>query len=273
VEPALGVVPTITAPEQVTLPIYSYLPSVEQTVTLMVTGQNLVNECITTDGGTGRSSWSIMDNATGQTRAASVADVTMSVEFQRRLDAARSGMWGFFDPISVAGNGYRIPADQGNLVLSVPTDLIMEDCYARVDSVTPGGTAAWPFSISSLPEAGPQWRPDDSRYEAVVERWSECMTGRGFDYPTPVDAIAGNSLHGVDEAMATAVATADVGCKIETNLVGVAVAVASAYEQQWIDTHRDELVAQQEQIADYLAGRVTVPDKVPATDIPTALPS
>jgi hypothetical protein len=249
------------------------MPTVEQTVALMVVGQNLVNECVTADDGTGRSSWSIMDSVTGQTRLADVADVTAYVEFERRLDAARSGLWGFFDPASATQNGYRIPTEQGILVLSTPTDAIMESCYARVDSVSPGGTAAWPFSINSLPEAGPQWRPDDSRYEAAVKRWSDCMAGLGFDYSTPIDAIGRNTVYGVDEATARAVAAADVQCKIETNLVGVAVAVESAYEQIWIDEHRDELAAQQRQIADYLAGRVTVPDQAPVTEPPTPLPS
>jgi len=89
------------------------------------------------------------------------------------------------------------------------------------------------------------------------------MKDSGFDYPTPREAIAENYQMAANDR-ARAVAVADVKCKLSTNLVGVAVAVQSAYDQEYIDTHVDQLAALQVYIADFLAGRVTVPETLPS---------
>jgi len=120
-----------------------------------------------------------------------------------------------------------------------------------------------PFSVSELPDNGSPWHLDDSRYQAVAAQWSGCMKDNGFDYPTPREAMADN-YQGAATDRARAVAVADVKCKLSTNLVGVAVAVQSAYDQEYIDTHVDQLAALRVNIADFLAGRVTVPDTLPS---------
>ncbi|MDR2973758.1 MAG: hypothetical protein LBV00_03445 [Propionibacteriaceae bacterium] len=128
------------------------------------------------------------------------------------------------------------------------------------------------FLISNLPDGGPAWHPQDSRFVAAEATWSTCMTQRGFTYATPLDAINKNHMTAASpESMA--VAAADVQCKIDTNLVGIGVAVQSAYEQQYIDTHRDALTTQQKQIADFIAGHVTIPKQAPPTQQPSVAES
>ena len=51
-----------------------------------------------------------------------------------------------------------------------------------------------------------------------------------------------------------ATATADVQCKISTNLIGVAMAVQTAYDQQYIDAHTDQLAAYRERLQRAVAG-------------------
>ncbi|MCL2483519.1 MAG: hypothetical protein FWF43_08935, partial [Propionibacteriaceae bacterium] len=53
---------------------------------------------------------------------------------------------------------------------------------------------------------------------------------------------------------------ADMNCKISTNLVGVAVAVQSAYDQVYIDSHRDALNTWKQKLDALLSGTATLPD-------------
>jgi hypothetical protein len=113
-----------------------------------------------------------------------------------------------------------------------------------------GGEASWILSDGQSGLEGPNWKAlnsdagpraaTDARVLAAEAAWSECMRRDGFDYrsvweplerewPTPPSR----------EEIATAVA--DVSCKIETNLIGVWVAVESEYQEQHIQQRWDEL--------------------------------
>ena len=279
-EPPLGPIPTITSPEQVVLPIYSYLPSVEQTVALMLSGQQLMNQCFQANGTDEESELFIVDGATGEETIASQGDLMEYVSNLRRRDVTYSGMWQFFNPDAIPNYGYTLsPLD--NESLAAPTGLppggevTAESCFARVNSVSPAKSALFPFTISDLPDGGPQWHVSDSRYIAVEGEWSRCMQTFGFSYNTPEDAMIANVYPETEtlKAQGEAVAKADVQCKIDTNLVGIAVGIQSAYEQDYIDSHRDQLSAQQQEISDFLAGKVSVPDIAPAVYAPSSSPS
>ena len=276
-EPSLGAIPQITSPDQVVFPINSSLPSVDQALALMLEGTNLVNACVQASGGTPSVTWVMMSPANvADMRPASQADLLAYVSQGRRNYVKRSILWGLFtDPATAAQFGYQLTPDVELAAPYLGTDPLVADCVARVNSVTPGGDFIMPFDVYSLPDGGPQIRPDDSRFVAVEQQWSACMKGQGFDYATPTDAIGSFTSPGgpTVTAVEKATASADIQCKIQTNLVGVGVAVQSAYDQQYIDTHRDQLAALQSQIADYLAGRVQVPSQAPSTEQPVAMPS
>ena len=271
-EPSLGSIPIVTSSEQVVLPIHSYLPSVEQNVAFMNAGKNFVNSCIQSEGGTEETNWFLEDDVTGVSREATQNDLIDFVSAYRRNDVIFSGMWGFFGVDTVAQHGYNHVEESSFYMFVGDGDTAMDSCFTRVNSVTPGTLGAgWPLQISGLPDGGPQWHPEDSRFVTVQEQWSQCMGTHGFAYATPDEAINSNVLAQTDaeKQKAKAVASADIQCKLDTNLVGVAVAVQSAYEQQYIDSHRDQLTEFQNQFAGYLAGRVTVPDEVPASGEPS----
>jgi hypothetical protein len=80
----------------------------------------------------------------------------------------------------------------------------------------------------------------DSRLVAAQAKWSSCMKQAGYDYQDSWDPVAVNwSTRGNAEQIATA--TADVGCRRQTNLVGIWVAVDSAYQEQLIEENAQQL--------------------------------
>lgn len=67
------------------------------------------------------------------------------------------------------------------------------------------------------------------------------MKEKGFSFESPIDAIGDPAWQGGSvTAEQISAAVADVDCKISTNLVGIGVAVQSAYDQRYIDEHRAE---------------------------------
>ena len=260
-EPPLGTIPVISTPEQVSLPIYSFLPTVDQTVSLMMEDRALVNQCAQENGSTEQAIVQTMDFHGDTGGQATPSDLAEYATTYRAEDVTYSGMWGFFDPETVSQYGYNRPPDS-QFTLSTyvgQTGSALNDCVNRVSEITPGKSAMGQVMISSLPDGGPAWHSDDSRYVAVEQEWSTCMKGKGFTYDTPWAALGDNSRPTDDQTRAKAVALADVDCKISTNLLGEAVAVQSAYEQLYIDSHRDALAKWQQYLNDYLAGNIKLP--------------
>ena len=269
-EPALDDVPTIMSPAQIVLPIHAYLPSVDLSVAMLLVSQDLVNTCIMSGGSQSTiqiGQVSLSGGVAGEFQPATASGLTNMMAAIRDEDRTYSSLWGFFSPDTVAQYGYTRPP--GGTTLAAEggdtEDPVVESCLAQVDLMAPGGNALKPFMISELPDGGPPVPASDSRFVAVEQEWSACMSQRGFDFVTPIDAIQAHYAATTDseKALAKSVAVADVQCKLDTNLVGVAVAVQSAYEQQYIDTHRAALLTMQAQIADYLAARVSTPSASP----------
>lgn len=80
----------------------------------------------------------------------------------------------------------------------------------------------------------------DPRVTEAFAEWSICMFKAGYEYATPSNAI--NDPHwNTNSVRATPaeidVAVADVQCKIDTNLTGIRVAVATAWQDQFIRDH------------------------------------
>lgn len=83
--------------------------------------------------------------------------------------------------------------------------------------------------------------------------WSKCMAERGLSYATPMDAIN-------DPSWATPTATekevevavADVECKQATNLTGLRVAVAAAWQERFIASHASEFDAAERGVEEHL---------------------
>ena len=82
----------------------------------------------------------------------------------------------------------------------------------------------------------------DDRLLAAFKLWSGCMARAGFSYSQPWaanDQGRWKDPRSRDEQILTA--TADVACKHEVNLVGIWVAVESAYQRQLMQAHGNAL--------------------------------
>ncbi|MFD6969381.1 hypothetical protein [Streptomyces sp. NPDC059979] len=84
---------------------------------------------------------------------------------------------------------------------------------------------------------------EDSRVGAVLRKWSDCMAKAGYSGVTsPYEVVEKLGL-GSDQggARAVAVATKDVACKREVNLVGVWAAAEAAYQKVLAEEHAETL--------------------------------
>lgn len=273
-EPPLGPIPKITSSQQVTFPLDAYRPSVDQSVAIMLQDEALINQCAADAGSPDRLK---MRKATQQ------GDVPVEAsDLRAKIVAERASLvqyfpyWTMFvnDPASVTS--YVETYTSLDPISSIETNLgdseVLQRCWDAVSAITPNGTALSGDTSDILGDGGPSYGSDDSRVDAAEQEWSACMKSKGFNYATPFkiqdDSSISQPLNPDALARLRAVAVADMACKKSTNLVGVGVAVASAYEQRYIDSHRDALRAYEASVTDYLAGRVAAP--TPATPDGTA---
>lgn len=81
----------------------------------------------------------------------------------------------------------------------------------------------------------------DERVQAAFAAWSACMAEAGFTYASPWDANNDQWMPEVVTDHERLVATADVSCKHETNLVGIWSAVDAAYQERLIEQNTELL--------------------------------
>jgi hypothetical protein len=83
---------------------------------------------------------------------------------------------------------------------------------------------------------------EDPRVKKAFAAWSTCMKGKGYSYPSPMDAMNDRKWAGsspTPEEIATA--TADLECKTTNNVIGIWFAVESALQRHDIDAKIDSL--------------------------------
>lgn len=235
-EPALGPVPRITAYTQVTRPLDTYLPTVQQKLALQRVAAAAVNRCLRQRGVSGAVT-------EPPTLAAFVAGTA-------RDRVVRSDLWGFYDTQNYRSFGYRRPPGTVDMIKvprpSGPADVISQCLQAGRDVLRPLG----PDGIDGLPDGGPPIPLTDSRYRQAVAAWSTCMREQGFPFGDPL--AAQNEVQQRLDAPLTAkdraTAVSDVECKNSTNLVGVGTAVLTAYDRIYIAAHETQLAARRDQV-------------------------
>lgn len=239
-EPTLGVVPTITLPNQVQGVIDQVLPDAKMLIDLAYAEQALKTKCVNEHGVTGAFSFV---PAGGNDSGATVAAFVRGLSSDR---VKRSELWGFFDPDSASQYGYRVaPTEPGGLNEKSPDGTspdVMRQCTESARTAFGGKDWSSYASPHRLPGGGPVEASKDSRWIAAAGRWSQCMKEAGYSYQFPTDAIGDSRWRSGGEAASVssaqiAAATADVRCKVSTNLVGVGVAVQSAYDKQYLDSN------------------------------------
>ncbi|MGW8327487.1 hypothetical protein ACWGLE_06265 [Streptomyces sp. NPDC055897] len=272
--PALGPIPEITSVDAISLPTDAYIPTSTQILALQKATDVVSARCMRNYGLPYHPP--IMEG---------FADFA-------RQNKIRTALYGFFDLSTARSKGYdtRLDSPAGTSGEAPYTDAEMG--VLRGQSTTGSTVATFkgkkvpaggcrqqgidaiggdppPPLVNALPGGGPKVPPDDPHIKAVTARWATCMKGKGFTYPNPWAAYssptwkepAAQASPGqtprTSEEIATA--TADVECKLSTNLVGVAVAVEIAYGHQYIQTHMAQLAAFKQHLDDQLraAARLT----------------
>lgn len=243
-EPALLNVPVITSYTQVSRPLDSFLPNADQQAELWHIYYSKLNACLTASG------LDPLEVPVG------IAEFLRTVA---RETVVRSDTWGFYDTEHFRVYGYRRPPGVlGGLGFPLPrsdTDAA-EMCK---EEAQPAMTALNSSSYGFLPDGGPKSPVGDSRYRSANDNWTACMTERGYSYTSPNAAQEDiqSDLHVVPESTAQDIATAvaDIECKNEVNLVGIATAIQAAYDQEYIDGHFTTLSAIRDGCLAVLAGR------------------
>jgi hypothetical protein len=250
----------ITSKTQVVRPIDEYMYSMEQSVAVATTYQDYVNQCYSAHG--------IPPEFKLSTTSEELAPFTqMGVENR----VTRTDMWGFFDTVTVDQFGYDYPdSSSGGLEGSDPSGYdyrVMVACAQAVDLITPGN---WAFSedFTHLPDGGPAPANSDSRYVPLLKQWHDCMASKGFDYSTPLDAMLDNEWRENESLRPEMMARArtDIDCKISTNFVGEVLAIQIAYDNVYIDAHRDALQNEKNKLQVFLSGKAEVPPINPETN-------
>ncbi len=201
-----------------------------------------------------------LKNEQNVTGLAATADSTI------RDRVTRTGLWGFFDTANAAHYGYKKPPgeEHGAPVKDSydnldPTNFL--ECLQKLPSSAPEGSDSPDYTSDKvLPEGGPPVPFDDSRYVAAVTDWSTCMKERGFAYRTPSAALHDPKWRLAETAdpKQIATATADIECKISTNLVGIALAVQIENDRRYIDTHQEALTQFRNDLNKYLRETATI---------------
>lgn len=90
----------------------------------------------------------------------------------------------------------------------------------------------------------------DPRVLKGFDQWSKCMADSGYPYSTPWEAND-DPAWGTFEATAEeiAVAVTDVQCQQKSNLSGLRVAVAAAWQREYMQAHKEDFAMMKKSIA------------------------
>lgn len=231
--PALGAVETVESEADVVRPIDSYMPSSEKLLALAALYESAINDCLTSKG--------LLEQFTYPQPEELGAFIASGVDDR----VARSSLWGFFDTQTAEHFGYQRANSSGSINIPPLSEEGTAACLAN-----PQGLPDPLLLINewALPDGGPPVPAEDQRYVASVRDWEECMAEKGFDFGTPIDAISEFVGESPASPRQIATSTADIACKVSTNLVGVGLAVQSAYDEKYIASNLAALEALKSQI-------------------------
>jgi hypothetical protein len=234
-EPPIGEIRVVTEPAAATRPIDEYLLDTQGVLELVQSHTLQVARCLKDGGYSETFEYPSQDEVVGF--VATVVD-------DRRL---RSLLWGFFDVENARTLGYQRETASG--ALTVPA--LGKEASAECMNLEGFDPIKFAFD-KSLPDAGPPVPVEDSRVRAAITAWAQCMSDHGFNYTDPLEPLNEFQSESPASSRQIATATADVDCKIDTNLVGIAVTVEDAYDQVYIEQHSAELEEYRTRIDDFL---------------------
>lgn len=240
-EPKIGSIPTIADAAAIKLPSDAFIENAAQYHTVLQAEHKLLQSCV--------ASYGLSDAVpqwTDDAAPASQHDRLFGV-----IDSGSAANYGYHtaEESDSAGAGESLPAptyasafmtvymgDASGTTIngrSVPVGgCALQARQALDDSPSPQDTA------DDLTNYGLDMSNTDSRVLTGFRAWSACMASHGYSYVSPMAAINDprwGSQYATPEEIK--VATADVQCKSKTNLTGLRVAVATAYQTAYLAAH------------------------------------
>jgi hypothetical protein len=106
-----------------------------------------------------------------------------------------------------------------------------------------GGAYGEPDLVSSIDSTSFQKSQSAPPMTVAFKKWSTCMSGMGFTYATPIDAVRDPKFQSSKSPTPNEIATAeaDVDCKAKVNLVGTWIAVETDLQNQAINQNAEAL--------------------------------
>ncbi|MEU6055802.1 hypothetical protein ABZ829_35880 [Streptomyces xanthochromogenes] len=261
--PPLGEVSSITSVRQVVRPIDAYLPTASQNQIAERAIHLTTARCLRQFGSSEPPG---ADPAQPETKTAK-RDV-------------RAQLFGYFAPDLVATTGYNAvsaPEPQTLTSASTPQILTGRDKAGNVITEYRGkivpkggclqkgldavGGSMFLTVAAVIPAGGPKEPLNDPRIVNANHQWSVCMKSHGFAYATPADAYMDPRWHTQPSGVTSvahspteiATATADTTCKQSTNFMGIAVAVQTAYDKQYIAANKAQLASFTQRLHKHIA--------------------
>jgi hypothetical protein len=120
----------------------------------------------------------------------------------------------------------------------------------------------WPGLPIQLEEQAVNETEADPRAAAVASAWHSCMLTKGYGYATPAEALADprwapgtatSESQVKNHALQISVAIADARCQQKVNFGGMRLALLTAYQNQLIRAHEQELKQYVRQVATLVA--------------------
>ncbi|MCJ0871133.1 hypothetical protein [Streptomyces sp. AP-93] len=259
-EPGIGAVPTLLESRNLTLPMASYLPDNRQHAMLSEAQDVLVDQCMQRFG------------FRYQLRRKEPAVKRDNNRLYGLSDPAEAARYGYANPPE--GQAQRPPqqalgpneqlvlhglevdpslpvpmsqdeaekSDVATTVVAgqkVPAGGCLRESALKLFSPTKDSVASTDvqgFGLDSYARS-----QKDSRVVGAFKSWSECMGRHGYTDDSPMGQPPGIDSSGISSPQAIAMAKQDVGCKRETNLVGIWYTVEVAYENRVIEQNAETL--------------------------------
>ncbi|MDR3127843.1 MAG: hypothetical protein LBT99_00735 [Bifidobacteriaceae bacterium] len=263
-EPPLGEIKTITDPSQIHRPIEKYLTTVDEVFAAQHVLESKMNQCFKEHG-------LQSDYITYKDE-----DFAKKNIFEPKLDLTQ-GIWGFFKPRTASKWGFKssaigdvinidpnnskyvtegYPVSQNSPIGQVCVTDIIKQAPSLGGDVSDGDFGEW-LGVGYWPNGGPPNPITDSRFVSAQQKWADCMKQKGYNVATVRDGSypPGYRSDQPPTASEKRMAEITVKCKIQTNLVGIGLAVQIAYDEQYIDNNKQSLEIFKQPLLDYIAGK------------------
>lgn len=257
--PTVAVIPSRTTITGLVLPLQTYMPTAAQTNIINTATAKEITACMRTYGFDYPPLTDPVSDVNQLRRAYGVVDLAAARQYGYHLAPGDPG-FGENDAskrrqAAIANHTKPLPAAEV-LVLDGPDASSSGQRY-NGKSVPAGGCGKIARQkVTGVDEIDPtdlafnlmvsldKKAQADPRVVKAFSAWSSCMHDSGYDYPTPLAAIADKKWSAATPTTAEiATATTDVQCKQRTNLIGIWFSVDEGYEREAIQQQIQQLTA------------------------------